>query len=55
MLASVLLLTQTRGKDRPMKNPTFYRAAQIDGLSIFYQRRADASPAARIAFFVTDV
>jgi pimeloyl-ACP methyl ester carboxylesterase len=37
MLASVLLLAQTRGKERPMKYPTFYRTTLIDGVSIFYR------------------
>jgi pimeloyl-ACP methyl ester carboxylesterase len=31
------LLAQTQGMERPMEHPTFYRTAQIDGLSIFYR------------------
>src|ERR1700730_16735715 len=35
MLASLPLLAQTQGTERPMEHPTFYRTAQIDGPSIF--------------------
>src|SRR6266404_3330053 len=37
VFASFQLLPQAHGKDRPMEHPTFYRTAQIDGLSIFYR------------------
>src|SRR5882762_2144086 len=37
VLASFQLLAQAPGKGRPMEHPTFYRTAQIDGLSIFYR------------------
>jgi alpha-beta hydrolase superfamily lysophospholipase len=37
MLASLPLLAQPQGTERPMERPTFYRTAQIDGLSIFYR------------------
>src|ERR1700692_1865350 len=41
MLAPFRLLpeaqAQAQGKERPVEHPTFYRAAQIDGLSIFYR------------------
>ena len=37
MPASVQLLAQAQGKERPMEHPTFYRTIQIDGLSIFYR------------------
>jgi len=37
MLASFPLLAQAQGKERPVEHPTFYRTAQIDGLSIFYR------------------
>jgi hypothetical protein len=37
MLASLPLLAQTQGMERPMEHPTFYRTAQVDGLSIFYR------------------
>jgi len=37
MLASFQLLAQDHGKEHPMKHPTLYRTAQIDGLSIFYR------------------
>jgi hypothetical protein len=36
MLASLPLLAQPQGTERPMERPTFCRTAQIDGLSIFY-------------------
>ena len=37
MLAPFQLLAQTQGKERSVEHPTFYRTAQIDGLSIFYR------------------
>jgi pimeloyl-ACP methyl ester carboxylesterase len=37
MSASFQLLALAQGKERPMEYPTFYRAIQIDGLSIFYR------------------
>src|SRR6202044_400023 len=37
MLASFQLFAQVNGKEKTMKYPTFYRTAQIDGLSIFYR------------------
>src|SRR5271169_5143905 len=37
MLASVQLLAQAKGKERPVEHPTFYRTIQIDGLPIFYR------------------
>jgi len=37
MLASLQLLAQAQGKERPMEHPTFYRTKQIDGLSVFYR------------------
>src|SRR5258707_10886376 len=37
MLGSFQLLAQAQGKERPVEHPTFYRSAQIDGLSIFYR------------------
>jgi pimeloyl-ACP methyl ester carboxylesterase len=37
MLASLPLLAQAQGKERPVEHPTFYRTIQIDGLSIFYR------------------
>src|SRR3981081_3675799 len=37
MPASLQLLAQAQGKERPMEHPTFYRTIQIDGLSIFYR------------------
>jgi pimeloyl-ACP methyl ester carboxylesterase len=37
MLASLPLLAQPQGKERPVEHPTFYRTIQIDGLSIFYR------------------
>jgi pimeloyl-ACP methyl ester carboxylesterase len=36
-LASFPLPAQTRGKERAVGNPTFYRTTQVDGLSIFYR------------------
>src|SRR4029077_8425415 len=44
LLAPFQLLAQTKGKERPMEHPTFYRTIQIDGLSIFY-READPKEA----------
>src|SRR5215475_6820709 len=37
MLASLPLLAQAQGKERPVEHPTFYRTTQIVGLSIFYR------------------
>lgn len=37
VLTSVPLLAKAQGKEHPVANPTFYRTAQIDGLSIFYR------------------
>jgi pimeloyl-ACP methyl ester carboxylesterase len=37
LLASFQLFAQVSGKEHPMKYPTFYRTAQIDGPSIFYR------------------
>src|SRR6202051_731976 len=37
VLASFQLQAQAPGKGHPMEHPTFYRAIQIDGLSIFYR------------------
>jgi hypothetical protein len=37
MLASLPLLAQAQGKERPMQHPTFYRTTQMNGLSIFYR------------------
>src|SRR5438552_7756226 len=36
-LFQLLTLAQTQAKEGPMEHPTFYRAIQIDGLSIFYR------------------
>ena len=36
-LTSFQSLAQTKGKERSMEHPTFYRNIQIDGLSIFYR------------------
>jgi pimeloyl-ACP methyl ester carboxylesterase len=36
ILGSIQLLAEDR-KERPVEHPTFYRTAQIDGLSIFYR------------------
>jgi pimeloyl-ACP methyl ester carboxylesterase len=36
-LVLLQLLAQGQGKKSPMEHPTFYRAIQIDGLSIFYR------------------
>src|SRR6201981_866731 len=37
MLAILQLPAHAQGKERPVKNPTFYRTVQVDGLSIFYR------------------
>ena len=37
ILASFPLLGQAQEKGRTLKNPTFYRTTQLDGLSIFYR------------------
>jgi hypothetical protein len=37
MLATLPLLAQPQGTERPMERATFYRTAQIDGLFIFYR------------------
>jgi hypothetical protein len=37
MLAIFQLPAHAKGKERPVKHPTFYRAIQVDGLSIFYR------------------
>src|ERR1700751_3404522 len=37
VLAPLQSLAQGRGKERPVKQLTFYRTIQIDGLSIFYR------------------
>src|SRR5258708_23124691 len=37
MLAIFQLPAHGRGKERPVKHPTFYRTIQVDGLSIFYR------------------
>jgi pimeloyl-ACP methyl ester carboxylesterase len=37
MLASIQLLAQTERKERVVEHQTFYRAARVDGLSIFYR------------------
>jgi pimeloyl-ACP methyl ester carboxylesterase len=37
MLAICRLPAHAQGKERPMKQPTFYRTIQVDGLSIFYR------------------
>src|ERR1700726_2412622 len=37
MLAIFQLPAHAQGKERSMKNPTFYRTIQVDGLSIFYR------------------
>jgi pimeloyl-ACP methyl ester carboxylesterase len=43
-LATASIQLFAKGKEHPMKHPTFYRTAQIDGLSIFYREagRKDA-------------
>ena len=37
LLASLLLLGQAQGTERPVEHPTAYRTIKIDGLSIFYR------------------
>jgi len=37
MLAIFQLPAHARGKERPVKHPTFYRTIQVDGLAIFYR------------------
>ena len=37
VLASLQSLAHAQGKERPVKQPTFYRTIQVDGLSIFYR------------------
>ena len=37
MLATFQVAAQTQGKERPVQCPTFYRAIQVDGLSIFHR------------------
>src|SRR5678810_48808 len=37
MVLSFQLQAQNPKEERPMEHPTFYRAIQIDGLSIFYR------------------
>src|SRR6267142_2446841 len=37
MLVSSHLPAQSKGKEHPVKHPTFYRTIQTDGLSIFYR------------------
>jgi pimeloyl-ACP methyl ester carboxylesterase len=37
VLASSQSLAHAQGKERPVKQPTFYRTIQVDGLSIFYR------------------
>src|SRR5882672_2569420 len=37
MLAILQLPAHAQGKERSVKQPTFYRAIQVDGLSIFYR------------------
>lgn len=44
ILVSSHPLAQTQGKEFKMKHPTYYRTAQVDGLSIFY-REAGAKEA----------
>src|SRR5258705_13191462 len=45
-LAIFQLPAHAEGKERPVKHPTFYRAIQVDGLSIFYREAGpkDAPP-----------
>jgi pimeloyl-ACP methyl ester carboxylesterase len=40
VLAALQLLARAESKERPVKYPTLYRTAQIDGLSIFYREAA---------------
>src|SRR5437588_935094 len=46
MLAIFQLPAHAQGKERPVKHTTFYRAIQVDGLSIFYREAGpkDAPP-----------
>ena len=46
MPAIFQLPAHAQGKERPVKHPTFYRAIQVDGLSIFYREAGpkDAPP-----------
>ena len=37
LLVSSQVLAQAQGKEDPVKQPTYYRTKQIDGLSIFYR------------------
>ena len=41
MISVILVLfqlaTDAQGNERPVKQPTFYRTMQVDGLSIFYR------------------
>jgi pimeloyl-ACP methyl ester carboxylesterase len=37
MVAIFQLPAHAQGKERPMKQATFYRTIQVDGLSIFYR------------------
>jgi pimeloyl-ACP methyl ester carboxylesterase len=37
VFASLQSLAHAQGKERPVKQPTFYRTIQVDGLSIFYR------------------
>jgi hypothetical protein len=37
MLAIFQLPAYAQGKERPVKNLTFYRTIQVDGLSVFYR------------------
>src|SRR6266481_4085084 len=45
-LAIFQLPAHAQGRERPVKHPTFYRAIQVDGLSIFYREAGpkDAPP-----------
>src|SRR5579862_3553029 len=43
MLASFQFLAQAQGKEHPVEYPTFYRTAQIDGLTIFYREAGPKS------------
>src|SRR3954453_12916289 len=47
VLISAQLLAQPRRKEHVVEHPTFYRAVQVDGLSIFY-REAGAKDAPTI-------
>jgi pimeloyl-ACP methyl ester carboxylesterase len=37
MLATFQLSAHPQGKERPVKQPTFFRTLKVDGLSIFYR------------------